>query len=370
MPATTPAFTSVLPGPQTILPGTLWPDNRGQHVQAHGGGILRLPDNLTSPTGKADEFTYFWFGEERAADLPRNQRAVSCYSSGEDAVHWTFHNDILTLNTADFANGLVLEQPKVYYNAKTKKFVMYVHFDDSGYRLAEVGISVSDKIEGPYKPTSEASARSATKSHDIGQFIDDDGTAYLIFEDRPNGWHIAKLSDDYLTVEKDVHLLPEAHGGRRHWSTTTASTTPSAATFTDWNANPNLYATAKDLAGPWSAFKDIAPAAKRPTAPIHHAPQSRRHQVHHRHLHGRHLAAQHAVGFTVFVDAAGDWGWKAGAAGAAGMDTGYQDGGGGDQEGCAGDDLACAGGSRARRGGAANAPASGTAPASGPAHRG
>ncbi len=28
-----------------------------------------------------------------------------------------------------------------------------------------------------------------------------------------------------------------------------------------WNPNPNKYATAKDLAGPWSAFKDIAPKA-------------------------------------------------------------------------------------------------------------
>ncbi len=39
------------------------------------------------------------------------------------------------------------------------------------------------------------------ESRDIGQFIDDDGTAYLIFEDRPFGFRIAKLSDDYLTVE-------------------------------------------------------------------------------------------------------------------------------------------------------------------------
>ena len=31
------------------------------------------------------------------------------------------------------------------------------------------------------------------ESRDIGQFIDDDGTAYLIFEDRPFGFRIAKL---------------------------------------------------------------------------------------------------------------------------------------------------------------------------------
>ena len=32
--------------------------------------------------------------------------------------------------------------------------------------------------------------------------------------------------------------------------------------LTGWNANPNLYATAKSLAGPWSAFKDICPPEK------------------------------------------------------------------------------------------------------------
>ena len=31
--------------------------------------------------------------------------------------------------------------------------------------------------------------------------------------------------------------------------------------LTGWRANPNKYATAKSLAGPWSEFKDIAPPA-------------------------------------------------------------------------------------------------------------
>ena len=40
--------------PQTIKPGEVWPDDRGQHVQAHGGGIIKLGD------------TYYWFGEDRS----------------------------------------------------------------------------------------------------------------------------------------------------------------------------------------------------------------------------------------------------------------------------------------------------------------
>src|SRR5882724_251608 len=29
-------------GSQTIKPGDLWPDDRGRHVQAHGGGIIKI----------------------------------------------------------------------------------------------------------------------------------------------------------------------------------------------------------------------------------------------------------------------------------------------------------------------------------------
>ena len=39
--------------PATIQPGEIWPDNRGQHVQAHGGGVIKVGD------------TFYWFGEDR-----------------------------------------------------------------------------------------------------------------------------------------------------------------------------------------------------------------------------------------------------------------------------------------------------------------
>ena len=73
--------------------------------------------------------------------------------------------------------------------------------------MYRVAIATSDTVDGDY--TYLRSFRPLDhESRDIGQFIDDDGTAYLIFEDRPaKGFHIAKLSDDYLTVEKDMCLI-------------------------------------------------------------------------------------------------------------------------------------------------------------------
>lgn len=74
----------------------------------------------------------------------------------------------------------ILERPKVFYNARTKKFVMYMHLDGHGYSMARVAIAVSDKVDGNY--TYVKSFRPlGHESRDIGQFIDDDGSAYLIF---------------------------------------------------------------------------------------------------------------------------------------------------------------------------------------------
>src|SRR5215471_6412336 len=103
--------------PQTIKPGDVWPDDRGQHIQAHGGGILKLGD------------TYYWFGEDRGQDNDREKRYVACYSS-KDLAHWTFRNQVVKLaDPESFGRGWVLERPKVYYNARTRKFVMYMHID-------------------------------------------------------------------------------------------------------------------------------------------------------------------------------------------------------------------------------------------------
>ena len=76
--ATQATATTRYSGPQTIHPGELWPDDRGQHIQAHGGGIIRLADDTPGALGPggAAGFTYYWFGEERSQSFyRRSQRA-------------------------------------------------------------------------------------------------------------------------------------------------------------------------------------------------------------------------------------------------------------------------------------------------------
>ena len=231
--------------PQTIKPGEVWLDDRGQQIQAHGGGIIKLNDN------------YYWFGEDRSRGLDRAKRYVSCYRS-KDLAHWTFRNRVVKLSDPEqLGPGWVLERPKVFYNPKTRRYVMYMHIDDAKYRVARVGVATCDTVDDDYKYLKSFRPLDH-ESRDIGQFVDDDGSAYLIFEDRPFGFRIARLSDDYLTVEKETCLI-SAHlegGAVVHYNGLYYAI---GSALTGWDPNPNKYATAPRLEGPWSEFKDIAP---------------------------------------------------------------------------------------------------------------
>lgn len=252
MPLSLGVFCSARPAPGVVRPGELWPDQRGLHVQAHGGGVIKLGG------------TYYWFGEDRSRDNDRDKRFVSCYSS-EDLVNWTFRNQVLKLSDPEnFGPNWLLERPKVFYNARTGKFVMYMHIDGpvpgltGNYSLARVGVAVCDAVDGDYVYL-RSFRPLGRESRDIGQFIDDDGSAYLIFESRPSkGFYIARLSDDYLDVAEERCFIesPLEGGAIVHYQ---GLYYVLGSALTGWSPNPNKYATAKSLSGPWSEFRDIAP---------------------------------------------------------------------------------------------------------------
>ena len=232
-----------------IRPGEVWPDTESNHIQAHGGGIIKIKK------------TYYWYGEQRGEGLDPNYRYVSCYSS-KDLMNWKFNGNVLKMAAPDSLPAKwVLERPKVFYNQKTKKYVMYFHIDVD-YKLAQVGVAVSDKPNGEFKYVKRFRPL-GQESRDIGQFIDDDGSAYLIFEDRHVwGFHIAKLSEDYMTVEKEMCLIKEKleGGGLVHYKGLYYVV---GSKLTGWAPNANKYATAPTLEGPWTEFKDIAPPASK-----------------------------------------------------------------------------------------------------------
>jgi hypothetical protein len=240
-----PAIAGFTQRRKIIEPGGIWLDESGKQIQAHGGGIIKHGNY------------YYWYGEDRSQGLDTAKRYVSCYESA-DLLNWKFKGDVLQQTDPEhLGSNWVLERPKVFYNSKQHKYVMYFHLDDYDYKVARVGIAVSTNPDGPF--TYVKSFRPlGHESRDIGQFIDDDGTAYLVFEDRPYGFRIARLSYDYLNVEKQMSLIPKHMEGGAivHYK---GLYYVIGSALTGWDPNPNLYATAPSLEGPWSAFVDIAP---------------------------------------------------------------------------------------------------------------
>lgn len=240
------AVKSASAASQQVLPGEVWRDNRGEEIQAHGGGILHWKG------------AYYWVGEDRTQSNDPEKRYVACYAS-KDLVHWTFRAQILVLADPEHLGAnWVLERPKIFRNPRTGKFVLYFHLDDGRYKVARVGVAVSDRIDGSYSYVKSFRPLDQ-ESRDIGQFIDDDGSAYLIFESRrTKGFFIAKLSDDYMNVEKQISFLraPLEGGALVHYNGLYYLL---GSHMTGWRPNPNVYATATSLSGPWTEFKDIAP---------------------------------------------------------------------------------------------------------------
>ncbi|MBV9659355.1 MAG: family 43 glycosylhydrolase [Verrucomicrobia bacterium] len=239
--------------PAVIEPGLPWLDDRGKHIQAHGGGIIKLDD------------TWYWFGEDRSRDNDPEKRYVACYSS-KNLIHWQFRHQVLALSDPEnFGHEWVLERPKVYYHAMTRKFVMYMHIDgrlpgnSSRYSIASVGIATCDTVDGDYRYQRHFRPL-GRESRDLGQFIDDDGAAYLIFESRPShGFYIAALSGDYLDVSREVCFVPAPLEGGAIVNYDGLYYVLGSG-LTGWWPNANQYATAKRLEGPWSNFADFAPA--------------------------------------------------------------------------------------------------------------
>ena len=118
--------------------GIVWKDTQGNPIHAHGGYMI------------FHEGYYYWYGEDR-----RDNFYVSCYRS-QNLTDWEFRNHILTTNSKmegyrvrttlklinEDGKKVNLERPKVLYNKKTNKFVMWAHFENGkkiSYLFALIG---------------------------------------------------------------------------------------------------------------------------------------------------------------------------------------------------------------------------------------
>ena len=239
--------------------GEVWQDMKGNPINAHGGGIMLYKG------------IYYWFGEIKKGKtwlVPDQQwedyrvpaGGVGCYSS-KDLIHWKYQGVALKAvignPSHDLDTSKVIERPKVIYNKRTKKFVMWMHVDSNNYNYSQAGVAVSDKPAGPFKYLGSIKPN-GQMSRDMTLYKDDDERAYLIYSSEFNKtMHVCLLKDDYLSPTATYTRI------------TTAQDREAPAVFkyknkyylitsgcSGWSTNPATYATADSLLGEWKQMGD------------------------------------------------------------------------------------------------------------------
>lgn len=238
-----------------IRPGNEWHDISGNPINAHGGGIMFYNN------------TYYWFGEIKKGktwrvpgvdsweDYRVDASGISCYSS-KDLLNWKYEGVALSPDLKDSNSDIhytkVIERPKVIFNNKTKKFVMWMHIDKDDYSYAHAGVAVSDKPAGPYKYLGSAQPN-GQMSRDMTLYKDDDGKAYHIYASESNmTMHICLLTDDYLKPTATYKRIliganreaPAVFKYRGKYYLITSL-------CTGWDPNKALYAVADSPLGEW-----------------------------------------------------------------------------------------------------------------------
>jgi sucrose-6-phosphate hydrolase SacC (GH32 family) len=108
---------------------------------------------------------------------------INCYSS-TNLVEWTYVGALLTRQSSgDLGPSRVVERPKVVFNQRTGQYVLYMHIDSSNYGEAKVGVATGSSVCGQYSYRGSFRPGNNRESRDMGLFVDDDGTGYLLTED-------------------------------------------------------------------------------------------------------------------------------------------------------------------------------------------
>lgn len=276
----------------TFNPGEIWLDSNNVHINAHGGGVL------------FHQGVYYWVGEHKVAGKAGNKAEVGLriYSS-TDLYNWTNEGvGLAVVNEIghDIEHGAILERPKIIYNKKTNKFVMWFHLElkGKGYEAARTAVAISDTPAGPYtylrsyrpnagfwplnypdslkqitfnkeyktwpeKIRANTRGRFLHRDFEFGQmsrdmtvFVDSDEKAYHIASSEENQTlHISELSDDYTNFTgRYIRVFPGAANEAPSICKKDGVYYMITSGCTGWKPNPGRSAKTTDIMGEWESL--------------------------------------------------------------------------------------------------------------------
>lgn len=290
----------------TGVAGETMYDTNGNQIQAHGGQIQKLTvDGVTK---------WYWIGEDKTNDY-RPCGGIHMYSS-EDLYNWKDEGVVLkTMESMEQfesdpyfkelygnetqeqkeevfvdldKNNCVMERPKMLYNEKTDKYVIWFHADgrypgsDADYGKAKAGVAIGDSPTGPFKLLGSYKLdydKSENPNYgydgwegrgsvrDMNLFKDDDGQAYVIYSSEGNETtYISKLNEEYTALAVSPEESVEGVDYTRNfagWSREAPAMFKYRDKYyiinsgcTGWSPNPAQYFVGDSPMGPFEAMGD------------------------------------------------------------------------------------------------------------------
>jgi len=248
--------------------GIKWTDTEGNPIEAHGGGIFREGE------------IYYWYGENHALGTG-NKTGISCYSSN-DLCNWKNEGVVFPKEELPemFRDSGVCERPKVIFNAKTGKYVMWMHLDANQYTVAMSGVAISDSPTGRfsflgykrpiafdygYKKEQRVPGFDSREKElgntfrDMALFLDDDGKAYIIYSSEElASLYCVRLNDEFTDIQQpalkgesweriivnEFYEAPAPFKYKGKYYLLASGTS-------GWDPNPAKLAVSENIFGPW-----------------------------------------------------------------------------------------------------------------------
>jgi len=180
--------------------------NPGLEAQETSGNPIIRHERSADPSAHVWKDGKVWIYASHDQDDAEDYSTMDGYHaySSSDLVNWTDHGEILHSRDLSWANpngGWMFAPTAAYKNG-----TYYFYFPHLSNRWRwETGVATSKNPEGPY--TDIGKPMEGPDDIDPCCFMDDDGTAYLLWGGGGKGPWIARLKDNMIELDEEPRLI-------------------------------------------------------------------------------------------------------------------------------------------------------------------